>query len=300
MGLLNSDNKTNFSDPAEVTPVTTEVGRDSGGLFDSPSGFESTPEAKPFGAESEFASESQFNVPSSPPTIKTTEGSDSAAADFSTAQQFASELKGAASDLLNNYLSDLRASATSEYNQKASKWANSRKDWFNPSYDTIPSLEEYLAGIPKGVDALSGSTLSGGMISEETGGGTLGVLTLGLSAAFDDQEQAEYIWNKGGEGAAGGALSGGWVGALVGGAIGVVTSALDWAAAEEGDEANIKKATEEYQRKYDTWLEKKKKRMAQAATVQAEQLLQKKQRTQKSKRGSMMQAMNTFGGGVIR
>lgn len=217
-----------------------------------------------------------------------------------SASQFSSAISSAAGEILNGYISNLRAGAENDYKNAANKWRESRKDWFDPSYDTIPSLSEYLKGLPSERDLLTGSTLTGGEVSASTDGATLGVATLGISAAFDDQEQAEYIWNKGGEGAVEGALSGGWVGAIVGGLVGVVEGALGWASAEDADEANIKRATEEYQRKYDQWLDGRKKRQAMAAMAQAEGIEERKLAEQNTKRSAISNTFKYFGQGVIR
>ena len=219
----------------------------------------------------------------------------------SIGSQFASAAAGAGQDILNVYLTNLRTAAENNYKSDADEWQRKRKGWFNPDTDVIPSLSEYLSGLPSATEMLTNTTATGGQVSDtDSSGVLLGIGTSGVSALFDDQKQAEYIWNKGGEGAAGGAMSSGWVGAIVGGLVGVLEGALSWASAEDQSEGEIRKRTAEYQEKYDIWLAQRKKRQSEIRTVQTQGIIDRKKETKTTKKSGIIGAMSAFGKGVIR
>lgn len=207
------------------------------------------------------------------------------------------------SSLLNNILSTLKQDALNDYQKKAQYWENQKKTWFDPNYDSVPSLAEYLKDQPDPTDVLTESTLTGG----EAPDAAVLIGSSGISAAFDDQDQAEYIWNKGGEGAAEGAMAAGWVGAVVGGVVGVVEGAFTWASAEDDKEEAIRKAKKEYQAKYDNWV-KQRKKMARAYQYEFDQMRlqesqmkkQEKQQQAVSRKQSFMNTLAEMSQGVKR
>ena len=141
--------------------------------------------------------------------------------------------------------------AQDEYSQDMADWQS--RYWFDPSSDLKPDIEKYMSRMPSKTEALSKGTLSGGQLSDSSGGQAgLAIGTLGISELMGDKKQAEYIWNKGGEGALSGS-SVGWIGTIAGAAVGVIEGIFSWNGAVEVDKKNKAKALAQYEDDLRKW-----------------------------------------------
>ena len=119
--------------------------------------------------------------------------------------------------------------AQDEYSQDMADWQS--RYWFDPSSDLKPDIEKYMSRMPSKTEALSKGTLSGGQLSGSS---------------------AEYILNKGGEGALFGS-SMGWIGTIAGAAVGVIEGIFSWNGAVEVDKKNKAKALAQYEDDLRKW-----------------------------------------------
>jgi hypothetical protein len=153
--------------------------------------------------------------------------------------------------------------AANDYTQKIEEWKAQGKYWFDPNANLMPDLQSYLQEMPSAKDAMAGTTMTGEMLGQDTtaSNAALGVMSLGISGAFDDKQQAAHILSKSGERAVEGAGMGGWVGAIVGGVVGIVEGAFGWAEADKQDKEARKAAVAEYDRKMKEWTYLRNKRL---------------------------------------
>ena len=179
-------------------------------------------------------------------------------------------LKYAAQAVLG-YLNNREAAAVMNNRENQQTWSANADKYLNPNSDIKPDLDAYLRSMPLSTDALQKSTLTGGNMSKSAGGkGALGVLTGGLSALMPSGE-AEYAFNKGGEGAAAGSVAGGWIGAIVGGVVGVAEGIIGWGDASAKDDQQRQQARDEYLQAMKVWQKAQNDRIfAQIAKKQAE------------------------------
>ncbi len=173
------------------------------------------------------------------------------------------------------------------------RWQEQGKYWFDPNQDLKPDLEAYLDEMPSATDALSQGTLTGGELSQSQGGEVaLGIGTLGLSTLFDN-DMAEYIWQKGGEGALAGSASGNWIGTVVGAAVGVVEGIFTWSSAEDEDKKRKAQARSEYEKLLKQWTINRNKRLAeQRRQISAQREAEEADREAKKKTGNVEKIKN--------
>lgn len=175
----------------------------------------------------------------------------------STAGDYASSLVGSAAEAK-------RQTSALDYAQKMAEYKDQGKYWFDPNATLEPDLDKYLSEMPSAVDALAKTTITGEMLGEGTSASNaaLGIMSLGISGAFDDKQEAAHILSKSGERALEGLAVGGWVGAIVGGVAGIVEGVFGWKDAEQQDKENKKRALSEYEKKLKEWQALRAKRIA--------------------------------------
>lgn len=187
---------------------------------------------------------------------------------------------GVASNALTGITSALANTSQNQYQNELAEWKSQGKWWFDKNESCFPTFEDYLGDMPSATDSVSEGTLSGGHLSESSGGRAgLAIATGGLSGLMKNKKQAEYIWNKGGEGAAQGASAGGWVGAIVGGAVGIIQGVFGWGSAEEKDRKEKEKAYKEWKRRLKEWTYQKNKEATATQAIATEANLKDIQNT---------------------
>jgi hypothetical protein len=175
---------------------------------------------------------------------------------------------GMASGIAERYTADKANEAKSNMNKDLESWKAKGAYWFDPSYDIVPTFDEYIQGYPSAEKAMLDSQWFGGTNKGKTdqivGGifNPIGAAVTGASRAAGNTQLANrsgYAVQKGNEGALQGLSSGGWVGAIVGGVLGVVQGFFGYGSAIEDDKKTRQRMLAEYEAKYKNWQEQKRR-----------------------------------------
>lgn len=144
-----------------------------------------------------------------------------------------------ASNAMNQFSQAQANMSRNQYNQDYQTWQENGKYWFDPNSDLKPDIDSYMDQMPSSTEALNNQVLT-----KKVWGG-----------------EAAYIFQKGGEGAATGAMAGGGLGAIAGGLIGVVNGIFSWSAAENEDKQKRKQALAVYEQQLKEWTARRAQRM---------------------------------------
>jgi hypothetical protein len=178
---------------------------------------------------------------------------------------------GVASDRLSNIQAQNATAAQERQGQIEAGMNERERYWFDPNSDVVPTLSEYMDGMPSQRDALLESGLFGK--AGNTRGGRVAASFANPIAAG----QNAYIQDKSGKMALSGAATGmsiggglgAAVGAVAGAIVGLIEGAVGWNAAKAADKTARNQRRRQYFAKVKAWYATRRKQIAEARKAQA-------------------------------